>query len=164
MLVAWALAMREMRIAMSRDCAARILVGGALHGVGPVPGVIEELLLDVGSRPIYLVGAFGGATRLLIRTLLGDDPIELSDAFQRDGGRRSPIFAAWNAVAARRPELRRVDFTALVSDLHDLGVGCLDNGLTEEENGRLFWSGDPFEITALILTGLERRLVPARAS
>lgn len=161
--VAWALAMREMRIAMSRDCAARILVGGALHGVGPLPGVVEELLLDVGTRPIYLVGAFGGATRLLIRALLGDDPVELSEAFQRDGGRRSPIIAAWNAVAARRADLGRVDYEALVARLHELGVASLDNGLTDEENGRLFWSSDPFEITALILAGLERRLGAPRA-
>ena len=37
-------------------------------------------------------------------------------------------------------------------------------GLTDEENGRLSWSADLFDITAFILASLERRLVPAPTS
>jgi len=69
--VLWAYSMSNMRNAMIKQSDARIFLGGTLSSYkGFYPGVIEEGYLTLKAKqPLYLLGAFGGATNLLIRAI-----------------------------------------------------------------------------------------------
>lgn len=151
---AWTLGMRDMRSAMARDCVARVLVGGQMRGLSPWPGLLEEFETSVG-KPRFLLGAFGGMARVLIRALQGETPAELTQAFQDDDGRRT---AAREYYEAR---VGPVDLPGRVAALQRLGVDGLRNGLGREENERLFVTRDPTEMIALVLTGLRVSLASA---
>src|SRR5262249_52426005 len=92
-----------MREAMVAETDARILLGGRVSGhQGKYPGILEEAALTLGRRPIFLIGAFGGCTRLIIRALRDKErPAALSSAFQRTTSRK----ARWtNAQGAPQEE------------------------------------------------------------
>jgi hypothetical protein len=156
---AWTLGMRDLRLAMARDCQARVLVGGQMRAVTPWPGLLEELQTFVG-KPIYLVGAFGGATGVIIRALQGESPDELTMAFQDEGGKRTALREYYQAKIGQPgfEDLRPIDWKQWLEELHRLGVAGLDNGLTEDENARLFVSRDLTEVIALVVKGLRTRL------
>ena len=62
-----------MREEMTRHVDARVLLGGKTFGFqGKYPGLVEEAYLAMAAplpRPVYLVGAFGGAARAVIDAL-----------------------------------------------------------------------------------------------
>jgi hypothetical protein len=60
-----------MREAMTEATDARIVMGGRVSGhQGKYPGILEEAYLFLRERkPLYLIGAFGGCTRLLIKAI-----------------------------------------------------------------------------------------------
>ena len=62
-----------MRESMLAETSARIAVGGKISGyLGLWPGVLEEGVMSLrAGQPLFLLGAFGGATRLLIDALRG---------------------------------------------------------------------------------------------
>lgn len=155
----WTLGMREMRKAMAKDCSARVMLGGQFRSVSPVPGLVEEFLTFVDTgKPVYLVGAFGGMTRVIIRALRGEEPEELTEAFQDAGGRQ--VFREFydaEIVGRVLPEETKVDYRLVVERLRAIGVtGLRNNGLKDEENERLFEATDPVEIVGLVLEGLGR--------
>jgi hypothetical protein len=156
---AWTLGMRDLRQAMARDCLARVLVGGQMRAVSPWPGLLEEFQTFVG-KPIYLVGAFGGATGAIIRALKGETPAEFTTAFQDEGGRRTALREYYEARVGQPgfEHVRPLDWPGWLKQLHALGVSGLDNGLTEDENERLFVSRDLTEVIALIVKGLRSKL------
>ena len=146
---AWTLGLRDMRLAMARECDARIMVGGRFRGVSPWPGLLEELETSTG-RALYLIGAFGGATRLLIDVLRGaPDPVELSAEFQDEGGKRAPLRAYYESRAGA------VDWPGRLQRVRKLGVAGLKNGLTRADNERLFETRNLAEMIALVLKGLK---------
>ena len=155
---AWTVSMAEMRKIMAAECDARVIVGGQFRSVSPIPGLVDEFLTFAPSKPVYLVGGFGGMARVIGQALLGDSPEQLTRHFQEDGGKRTAILSHFDHVVAKDgwPGLEELDFDALVSKLHSMGIACLNNGLTEIENKRLLSSKDIIEITSLILTGLQR--------
>jgi SLOG cluster2 len=63
--ITWAPALTQMRRVMATDCDARLALGGQVSGYkGAMPGVAEELLLHIEQKkPVYILGAFGGAAR-----------------------------------------------------------------------------------------------------
>ena len=151
---AWTLGMRDMRLAMARECDARIMVGGQVRGVSPWPGLLEELETSAG-KPLYLIGAFGGATRLLIDVLRGaPDPVELSAEFQDEGGKRAPLRAYYESRAGA------VDWPGRLQRVRKLGVAGLKNGLTRDDNERLFQTRNLTEMIALVLKGLKACFAP----
>lgn len=154
---AWTIAMSEMRRVMAADCDARVMLGGQFRSVSPVPGLIEEFLTFVElGKPVYLAGGFGGMTRVIGKALSGEQPIELSRAFQADGG-RAVIHEYHDAMAADpKWALKATDFDSLTQRLNELGLEALNNGLSHEENLVLQESKDILEITALVLAGLFR--------
>ena len=156
---AWTLGMRDLRQSMARECHARVLVGGQMRAVSPWPGLLEELQTFVG-KPIYLVGAFGGATGAIIRALQGESPDELAIAFQDEGGKRTALREYYEAKIGTPgfEHLRPIDWRQWLDELHRLGVAGLDNGLTRDENARLFVSRDLTEVIALVLKGLRTKL------
>jgi hypothetical protein len=156
---AWARSLTFMRAAMQERTSARIAMGGRLAGYqGLWPGVLEEGVIALRARqPLYLLGLFGGAARLLIDALHGIARKELT----------SQGLAAIPGSDELRAEYRRRGHQVqtpeeLATELRQAGTGgvaaALNNGLSEEENTELFGSDDPQRIVTLILEGLRRKL------
>jgi hypothetical protein len=155
----WSRCLTEMRERMSNETDARVLLGGPVRGfLGRYPGLLEEALVAIRqSKPVFLIGGFGGCTRALVAALSGGKPEVFGHAFQM----RDPVYAAlvkeFNS-GVDRGELRsdRIDWAGSVGLLRVCGVDGLRNGLTPEENELLFRSIHTQEIVALVLRGLFR--------
>lgn len=83
--VYWAKSMSKMRSEMIRDTDARVIIGGKLSTYkGFYPGIIEEGYLTVKAKqPLFLLGAFGGASSLIIRAIKGEnEKILVKEVFQ----------------------------------------------------------------------------------
>jgi hypothetical protein len=156
---AWARSLTFMRNSMREGTSARIAMGGKLTGYqGLWPGVLEEGVIALRARqPLYLLGLFGGAARLLIDALRDVKRVELTSA----------NFSKIRGSDELRDEYRRRGHTVqtpeeLAAELKQAGAGglsaALNNGLSEEENMELAGSDDPQRIVALILSGLRRKL------
>jgi hypothetical protein len=157
---AWTLGGREMRSAMAEECHARVMVGGQLQSVSAIPGLVEEFLTFAErGKPLYLIGAFGGMTGVIIRALRGERPEELSQAFQDGAGGERKVIREYHdqqVATGRYPGLAKIDFPSIVARLNGLGLDSLkNNGLSPEENERLMATRDPVEMVSLVLYGLE---------
>lgn len=152
----WALSMSHMRNEMTKNTSARIFIGGVLSKYkGFYPGLVEEGALSLeANKPIYLIGAFGGATNLMIRAIKGESEKKLV----------KEIFEWF-------PELQelynKVDEKTLTNNLNEifksfkkLGIKglCKLNGLTKIENEALFSTTHFHEMIYIILLGLKRTL------
>ncbi|GLR85278.1 hypothetical protein GCM10007857_19880 [Bradyrhizobium iriomotense] len=158
---AWARSLTYMRACMQGGTSARIAMGGRLKGYqGLWPGVLEEGIIALrAGEPLYLLGLFGGAARLLIDALRGEPREELtsawlsalpgSDELRHEYGRRGHKVQTPEDLAIELKERGTVGLSAV-----------LNNGLSEDENSELVSSDDPQRIVALILSGLRNKLAP----
>jgi SLOG cluster2/TIR domain len=156
---AWAQSLTFMRESMQANTSARIAMGGRLKGYqGLWPGVLEEGIVSLrAGQPLYLLGLFGGAARLLIDALRGAQRDELTSLW----------LSALEGSDELRDEYRRRGHTvqtpeALAAELKQRGAAglsvALNNGLSEDENSELVGSDNPQRIVALILSGLRSKL------
>ena len=145
-----ALALTEMRKRMNRDIGARVLLGGRVSGqAGLLPGVVEEAALSVeDALPLFVTGGFGGAASLVGSALRGEAAPELSLDYQQNN--TAGYTDLWEEAGRRRA---RPDFDELREGLAQSGQANL-NGLSSEQNDRLFTTSDIDEIVALLLRGL----------
>lgn len=183
-LVHSAVYLSDMRRLMSARCFARIVLGGQLHprkdGAtdgyrGAYPGVVEEAWWTFAAeRPLYIAGGFGGAAGALAELFEGGLPAllqpgafsgaEYGEHRQRAAGfEASPLRAQVEAPAnledlARRLQLR----AAQVLATDDTAKAW--NGLSLDENRRLFRSRDRIEITQLVMRGLYRKSLASPAA
>ena len=120
----------EMRKAMSEYEDSRILVGGKLKGECGYSGILEEALYAIqNKKPLFLIGAFGGATKEIIKLLKGEESEFLNKDI--DGLKVKEII---------KPHL--------------LSNNKL-NPLSLEENNKLFQSKNIHELVFLILKGIK---------
>lgn len=153
---AWARGLDATRHRIAERAAAHVIIGGKLDGfAGIVPGVLEEAYVALGSgKPLYLIGAFGGVGEAVINQMFGGgnalfgeesaqvvDREEVDTLFERHGGTPHDT-SAMGAVFAQRGR--------------DGPQASLNNGLTDAENTKLFWTTDARQIVELVLTGLAR--------
>lgn len=153
---AWGLGMTRMRERMTHDITARICLGGNLEEfVGQFPGVLEEglLMLEAG-KPLFLIGAFGGATRLLVDGFLGEERREFTTAWAEGV---IPCYShvcdlyQQNSLSCSKPE----EIAARLRTFGARGLKeALRNGLDDDQNRELFTCTDPFRIVELVLEGL----------
>jgi hypothetical protein len=159
---AWARSLTFMRESMQQATAARILMGGKLTGYkGLWPGVLEEGFIALRARqPLYPLGVFGGAARLLIDALQGIDRDELTSHWFANK------VEGWEALRGEYERHGRHVPTAedLAAELKHAGMNglaaALNNGLSDAENNELIGCDDPQRVVALILEGLRRKLAP----
>ncbi len=150
----WALSMSQMRYEMTEKTNARIFLGGMLSKYkGFYPGIIEECTLALEKKqPIYLLGAFGGATNLIIRAIKGENEKKLS-----------------KEVINNYPQLIQLfpNEAVLINQLNEkfsmfkkLGITGLSrlNGLTKNENEVLFDTTHFHEMIYYTLKGLNQKL------
>lgn len=120
---AWARSLTFMRESMREATSARILLGGKLTNYqGLWPGVFEEGVIALRTRqPLYPLGVFGGAARLLIDLLQGVDREEMTAAwFAANMPHREELVAEYrrHGRAVETPE-------ALAAELKRAGAGAL---------------------------------------
>ncbi len=147
---------------------AAILLGGKVtNSKGFCPGLIEEGVNAMRKRiPVFLLGGFGGATRVLTDALDSKNEIArskvLNDAFDRCED--SPRFDAISRGLEHCPLPEGIPSPAKLRE--DAGEffkaqggdieKTLRNGLSAAENRILFRSTDSLEIARLILEGLRK--------
>jgi SLOG cluster2/TIR domain len=162
-----------MREAMNDRIAARVMLGGTFAGyAGKYPGIVEEMDLAIrAKKPVYLIGAFGGCTRALIDVLEGQNSadltlagqLQLDEDFRKKYAQqdRTPYQQRvddFNRRAATNPGVEPIDIDSLLSRLSAHGTAGVarDNGLTVEENRRLFVTTNVREMVYFVLVGLNR--------
>lgn len=145
---------KEMRIQMAKDCTARVLVGGKITNyLGYIPGVIEEALYTLReNKPLYLVGAFGGATEKLIKLIKGETVEELTNDSQYNTGFLIEFKDYVNS------KCDYTDYDVLKTELSKFDVKKISdlNGLSIEENEILFSSKNIHEIVYILMKGLKK--------
>jgi hypothetical protein len=154
----WAESLTEMRKEMNSVSDARIFIGGKMLGYqGKYPGIIEEAILSLKSDiPIYLIGAFGGATKSVISALQKEKPIELTEAWQIKNEGFADFLTYYNSKTINN----KINYNELVSFLNGYTLKrlCKNNGLDEEDNKRLFETVHIPEMIFLVLKGIIKKL------
>jgi SLOG-like protein/ATPase family protein associated with various cellular activities (AAA) len=164
----WSLSVLEhfrRRLAITDSSVARFaIVGATAMFNGRFPGVAEEVMLSLAQgKPVYISGALGGAAQD-IGSLLGlahPRRSEVPSSF------RSAPKGKERTLRKIAHELRPSPWTQLpvtaaeaASFLKEHAMGgpkWPENGLTFDENRRLFTSSDSNEVANLVVTGLLRR-------
>nr|WP_241394800.1 hypothetical protein [Clostridium beijerinckii] len=145
----------NMRIQMNKDIDARIVLGGKKKDYqGSCPGVLEEVILAMNAeKPVYLIGAFGGISKEIIKCMLGEKTQVLSKEYQSSFNEYGIFYDYYNEKASKNG-LIPIDYSSIIEMLKSKGIRGLNNGLTEDENRILFESTNSIEIISLILKGL----------
>lgn len=148
----WAKCLTKMRIDMNKQIDARILIGGRNEGFkGKYAGIVEEAYIALKSnKPIYLVGMFGGATLRIIEAItIQKDVID-------------PHFPHYNSLDYKSLksyfEEKKDKDSPDVEEINKYFKGLtwrdLNNGLSEDENQRLFITNHLLEVIYLVMKGL----------
>jgi len=147
----------NMRQIMNTDITARIVAGGKTSGyTGMYPGLIEEAYLALRSnKPVYLLGAFGGAAKAIIQCLKGQVPQELTTEYQLSNSEYKEFYEYFNQKA-KKEGIDLIDYAGIINFFKNKGVDGLNNGLCPEENEVLFTTCDVIEAISLILKGLHK--------
>lgn len=152
--VIWAKSLTYMRNTITEATQARILVGGQIMKyMGIVPGLIEETLYSIRKKQaLYLCGAFGGATKAAIDAIVSGNSLSLTLDFQFQNDLYKDFYNHWNGT-----ENEKIDYTEIVKEFSNYGIKelSLNNGLSEDENMRLFNTPHIPEMIYLILKGLK---------
>ena len=144
----WAESLKAMRLEMESNIDARIILGGRVAGFkGYMPGLYEEAIIAANCKhPIFLLGGFGGAASRLIKLLKGETT---SDKLFEECCSQH-LYQKFVTYLAKEKE--EMNFKAL--DVFSNNMDVLKNGLSKEDNERLFVTTNVTEIIALILKGL----------
>lgn len=146
----WGQSLTKMRQEMEDNVTARIIVGGRASGFkGKMAGLLEEFKIAKDAKhPIYLIGGFGGIADMLCAAINKDLPSNafVEEAFKCDYYESLYKYYANNGLA--------IDY----SWIDGITLDDLHNGLTKEENNRLFSTTNIMEIVSLILHGLSKTL------
>jgi hypothetical protein len=148
---AWSRGLSEMRLQQTRDCFARVVIGGSrARYKGRMPGVLEEIVLSVkAEKPVFLIGAFGGCAKLVTDTLEGKVRHELDWAFQK-----SVPFSDELRSLYRDRGIEWDEYDAMRDLLKARGFAGLNNGLSEDENKELAHTRSADRMIELILSGI----------
>jgi len=145
-LYVWGRSLTEMRRHMVEKCDVRICAGGKHTGYkGSMPGVLEEIIIALElQRPIFLLGGFGGVTASVCKAIQQKSiPKELTNDWQIENNAGYKELLEFSN--SRNPQYA-VNYDQMAEDLIN---AHLNNGLSVEENNKLF--NTPFIDEALYL-------------
>lgn len=145
----WAKSLTKMRTEMDNCNFARIVVGGRTSGFkGLMPGIMEEVKISMSNNhPLYIIGGFGGASKLLTDCI--EQKITKEELLSK---------IKFDAELQNESESRNEQLDmSFMDSLYDDGVSKLNNGLDLADNKLLFHSTNIIEIVALILKGLKTK-------
>lgn len=149
----WSKSLSEMREKMIKECDARICAGGKLIGYkGCMPGVLEEILIAIKyKKPLFLLGGFGGVVNYVCNAIeKGKIPEQLTKEWQIKSNCDYKMLLDY---------INNEDQAYFLGyeKLHEkLNYQNLNNGLSKEENDKLFNTQFIDEAIYLILEGLDR--------
>jgi hypothetical protein len=166
---AWARGMTEMRTLQAdktkSGVVARIVLGGTFGPTekrteaGPptkqwymsrIPGVFEEVILSIlAGQPVFLVGAFGGAAKLVIDLIQGVPREEATWDYQK----QAPFAPEMKQLYLDRG-LPWLDYPEMVSLLQQKGFAGINPTLSKAEQVELAETLDFSRILELLLQGL----------
>lgn len=134
--------MREM---MANVCDFRIMLGGKHFGYsGKYPGLLEEAYYTLkASKPLYLIGGFGGVSKLIIDLINDVDVEELTFDWQKKHKEN-------NKFRTLLDNQIEVDYNEIITTIKNTKL----NNLLPEENEKLFYSTSIEEIIFYIMKGL----------
>jgi SLOG cluster2 len=151
----WAKSLAYMRQQMNAGCDARIFLGGKTKDFGgKYPGVIEEALYALkDNKPVYFIGAYGGATKEIINLINNQAAEVMTEGYQIADKDYAGFYNYWNSN-----EADKINYTELSGFFKEYGLQkiCQANGLDEEENQRLFTTNNLTEMIFYVLKGLTK--------
>ena len=144
----WAENLTKMRTEMERVAKCRIIAGGKLSCFkGKMAGILEEFTIARRmGHPVYIVGGYGGCAQLLSAVVEGKVNVDEFIRIASESASYKELFSYYENIGSP------VDYTEVES--YAKLDRLLDNGLSEEENRRLFHSVNIMEIVSLILKGI----------
>lgn len=144
----WAENLSNMRMEMEKVARCRIIAGGKLSCFkGKMAGVLEEFTIARRmAHPVFIVGGFGGCAQLLSEVIEGKKRVDEFIRIATESSSYRELLAYYNGKSTP------IDYSE-VENYAQLGK-LLDNGLSEEENIKLFHSVNIMEIVSLILKGI----------
>jgi hypothetical protein len=156
----WARCLTAMREELVTQTQARIMMGGRMLGYkGKYPGLVEEALLTLAAgKPLFLLGGYGGATRVIIEALQGRKPKQLTQDYQCTSISYAALMREFNQqIIKQQLPHAPIDYEAVTKTFADIGISGLNNGLNDEENRTLFATINNEEAIGLILAGLANK-------
>lgn len=152
-LYVWSKCLTKMRKEMIEECDVRICAGGRDIGYkGIMPGVLEEILIAMENEcPLFLLGGFGGITSSvcnLIQDGIVSKNLTLDWQVNNNSGYKELL-----SYGATREGKVLVDYEAIVEKIRKIDI--TENGLSLEENYKLFKTPFVEEAIFLILKGLK---------
>lgn len=144
----WAKSLTKMRCEMENAIDARIILGGSLTNFkGKYAGIVEEFIIaKEKGHPIFILGGFGGAAKVIANLLVGkSDSLLKEKAYETIG--YSDFVEYYN-----KNELLKIDYASILNNKYS--ISDLKNGLSDLENEILFHSTNIIEIVSLVLKGL----------
>ncbi|MCE7518233.1 hypothetical protein LZG37_08810 [Halomonas titanicae] len=152
----WSRCLTEMRKCSVSSSTARICAGGRAFGYkGKMPGVLEEILIALEeSKPIFLLGAFGGIVKDVCKIILNKEtPDSLTSEWQvahNEGYDELQKIACLKDFDA--------DYCDIVEVLKSVDISSLASlcGLGVEEYKRLMISPFVDECVHIVLKGLKK--------
>jgi hypothetical protein len=154
----WARCLTAMRRAMIDACDVVVAMGGRRAGYrGKYPGIVEETSIALrAGKPLFLFGGFGGSTRAVIEAIRGRVPPGLDPAQPAWDRNEARFVEDYNLRAAGVEPDEPIDYRELCAFFAARGVQGLNNGLSAEENDRLFTTVYLEEAIFLLTVGLKR--------
>ena len=153
----WAKSLTKMRKEMVNATEARIFIGGRTSGYkGSYSGVLEEFLLSIkNDNPLYLIGAFGGVSKAIINILSNKKDDRLTADIQLSNNEYKEFVAYFNS----NEKQGQIDYNKVQEEISQYGLSKLskNNGLSKDENKRLFETPHIPEMIFLILKGLSKK-------
>ncbi|GFE59582.1 TIR domain-containing protein [Geobacter sp. AOG2] len=151
----WSRCLTEMRVLSIDSSHARICAGGKLSGYsGKMPGVLEEILIAIDkSKPIYLLGAFGGVVGDVCKVLRkAPYPDSLTEAWQNS---HNAGYVDVQTIASKYG--MHADYRQVKTALEGIAIPTLskNSGLDELTYLRLMETPFVDECIHLIMQGLK---------
>lgn len=146
----WGQSLTKMRETMESAVYARIIVGGRTSGFkGKMAGLLEEFkIAKEMHHPIYLIGGFGGVSGMLCAAIR--NKIQ-SKAFLDEAFKHDYYESLYNYYKVKG---RPIDYSWIES----ITIDDLNNGLSPNQNSRLFTTTNIMEIVSLVLNGLSNKI------
>jgi len=134
--------MREM---MASKCDFRVMLGGKhFEYLGKYPGLLEEAYYTLkANKPLFLIGGFGGVSKLIVDLIKNESVKELTLEWQKghkDNNRLRTLID--NGID--------VDYNEVTNTIKNTKL----NNLSYEDNEKLFYSTSIEEIVFYIMKGL----------
>lgn len=143
----------KMRKEMTSVMDIKVIAGGKTKNfAGKYPGVLEEAYLALKNEiPIYLIGGFGGVAKKIVDLLHGNTPKEFSVEYQSKNSSFKTLYEYYKT----KGEEDEINYERINSLFVEKGIDGLNNGLSIDENRKLFESKNIYEIITLIFKGIQ---------